>query len=320
MGLGGLKSAWQRQTLHFGHERRDQYSVLIMDNRGMGDSDKPLVRYSSSEMARDWIEVLSQVGWLPTIPSPHGAFALPTPLSRNLHILGISMGGMIAQEFACMLPDAISSLSFVSTAAVIVNDLSFREDIEARLSVFVPRTVDASLHIVSGSLFNRAWLTQPEGDDLRLPDPATTPKCLPPGPHPDMSLPYDQQPKYLRFDNNMQRFIAQEIHKRLEPGVWGFKGFMLQLLAAIWHQKSEKQLKAMADRVGRHRIAVIHGADDGMIKVSHGRKLISYLGPGLAKGVIVKGMGHAPMVERTTWFNQTIEEMCELGEKLDGRA
>ncbi|MCV5148020.1 alpha/beta hydrolase, partial [Escherichia coli] len=69
MGLGGLKSAWQRQSLYFGHQNRDKYSVLLIDNRGMGDSDKPLMRYSSSEMARDRIDILVHVGWLPAPPS-----------------------------------------------------------------------------------------------------------------------------------------------------------------------------------------------------------------------------------------------------------
>jgi hypothetical protein len=30
----GEKSAWQRQTLKFGHEEGDKYSSLIFDNRG----------------------------------------------------------------------------------------------------------------------------------------------------------------------------------------------------------------------------------------------------------------------------------------------
>ena len=75
---------WQRQTRHFGHERGSEYSCLIFDNRGMGKSDKPLSRYSTSEMAKDAIELVDQLGWTSR---------------RELHVVGISMGGMIAQEF-----------------------------------------------------------------------------------------------------------------------------------------------------------------------------------------------------------------------------
>ena len=83
MGLGSFKTGWQRQTRYFGHERGSEYSSLILDNRGMGESDKPLMRYSTSEMAKDTLEVLDHIGWT---------------AERQLHVVGISMGGMIAQE------------------------------------------------------------------------------------------------------------------------------------------------------------------------------------------------------------------------------
>ena len=49
----------------------------------MGESDKPVIRYSTSEMAKDVIEVVDHLGWTE---------------NRQLHVVGISMGGMIAQE------------------------------------------------------------------------------------------------------------------------------------------------------------------------------------------------------------------------------
>lgn len=95
MGLGGMKYAWQRQTKDFAHNKADQYSSLVLDNRGIGESDKPNMRYSTSEMAKDVIEVLDHIGWTG---------------KRDLHIIGISMGGMIAQELVrsacldCLIP------------------------------------------------------------------------------------------------------------------------------------------------------------------------------------------------------------------------
>lgn len=83
MGLGGLMKTWQRQTKDFGYEEADKYTCLVFDNRGMGDSDKPLLRYTTSEMAKDIIELFDHVGWTE---------------QRSVHVVGISMGGMIAQE------------------------------------------------------------------------------------------------------------------------------------------------------------------------------------------------------------------------------
>ena len=83
MGLGGYASAWQRQTKDFGHDQGDKYSCLVFDNRGIGRSDKPLQRYSTSEMAKDVVELVDHLGWTS---------------KRDLHVVGVSMGGMIAQE------------------------------------------------------------------------------------------------------------------------------------------------------------------------------------------------------------------------------
>ena len=49
----------------------------------MGESDKPLIRYLTSEMARDTIDLLDDIGW-------RG--------ERQLHVVGVSMGSMVAQE------------------------------------------------------------------------------------------------------------------------------------------------------------------------------------------------------------------------------
>ena len=87
MGLGALKTAWQRQTKDLGHDRGDNYSVLVFDNRGMGKSDKPWGRYSTSEMAKDVIEICDHIGWT---------------RARELHVCGVSMGGMIAQEIVSL--------------------------------------------------------------------------------------------------------------------------------------------------------------------------------------------------------------------------
>lgn len=96
MGLGALKTAWQRQTKDFGHTRSSKYACLIIDNRGMGESDKPLQRYSTSQMASDVVDVLEELGWTER---------------RQLHVIGISMGGMIAQEIVgAGLGDEITNL------------------------------------------------------------------------------------------------------------------------------------------------------------------------------------------------------------------
>jgi pimeloyl-ACP methyl ester carboxylesterase len=290
MGLAGLKSSWQRQTTHFGHERASDYSVLLVDNRGMGESDKPLARYSTSEMARDLIEVLDHVGW--TQP-------------RSFHAAGISLGGMILQELACLVPDRMASLTLLCTAAQFENTKDWNETIADRMSFLWPKGLEENIKDTAKKIFPEEWLLKP--DCTEVPSAKTTPGCLPaPGEAADW--------EYGLFSCNFQRFQAQELMKRSDPEVFGRKGFLMQLIAAGWHKKSEAQLKEMADKIGRERIAILHGTADGMITVPHGKKLIRFIQPGFSE--IVEGMGHAPMMERAKWFNEWLSARILNGEQL----
>lgn len=53
-------------------------------------------------MAQDVIEVLDHVGWTE---------------SRSVHVVGISMGGMISLELAKVIPERIASLTLISTTS-----------------------------------------------------------------------------------------------------------------------------------------------------------------------------------------------------------
>ena len=288
MGLAGLKTSWQRQTRYFGHDRGDTYSVLIVDNRGIGGSDKPLVRYSTSEMARDVVEVLDHVGWT---------------RDRELNVVGISLGGMIAQEVACAVPRRLQSLALLCTSAHIQSGKSLPQTLVERASMLVPKSEERAIADTARQLFVPAWLAAPDAESL--PSPASTPRCgAPPG----------GTAEYRVFDSNFQRFQAQELAKRRADGAFTLRGFFCQLVAAGWHQKSEAQLREMADVVGRERILVMHGTGDNMITVKNGRKLIEIIEPGV--GLVVDGMGHAPIMERAVWFNELLEERLGVWSSL----
>ncbi|POR32395.1 Putative aminoacrylate hydrolase RutD, partial [Tolypocladium paradoxum] len=139
-----------------------------------------------------------------------------------------------------------------------------------------------------------------------LPSPASTPRC---GPPPDGA-----GAEYRLFDSNFQRFQAQELAKRRADGAFTLHGFLCQLVAAGWHCKSAAQLRDMADAVGRDRILVMHGTGDNMIAVENGEKLIEIIEPGV--GLVVEGMGHAPIMERAVWFNELLEERLRVWSKL----
>jgi 3-oxoadipate enol-lactonase len=87
-GLGADLCAWFAQV----PELSKHFRVLVFDNRGAGRSDKPDTPYSIEQMASDVKALLDALG-----------------IERTA-LLGISMGGMIAQEFAIHYPERLSCL------------------------------------------------------------------------------------------------------------------------------------------------------------------------------------------------------------------
>jgi pimeloyl-ACP methyl ester carboxylesterase len=95
MGLGGTIDFWEFQTPVLARDHR----VVIYDNRGAGRSDKPAGPYSTAALAEDAVAVLDACGF------------------SSAHVLGLSMGGMIAQELALAHPDRLGALILAATFA-----------------------------------------------------------------------------------------------------------------------------------------------------------------------------------------------------------
>jgi pimeloyl-ACP methyl ester carboxylesterase len=282
MGLAAFRTAWKRQTKYFGHDRSDKYTCLILDNRGMGQSDKPFCRYTTSEMARDMVELLRHAGWLPASPPKES-----TP-ARDFHVVGISMGGMIAQELALLIPQHIASLSLISTAPRLVRTLPFVENLRNRINMFIPRDIDVQLDEVAHRLFSTEWLALPDTEN-------------------------DSPEK--NFPLNQDRFASGELQKRMDKTGFTRKGFTLQAIAAGWHHKSPKDIAKIGDEIGRDRICVVHGTNDRMIEFKHAELLQEEFAAGGHEGEVEvkiwEGGGHVLVWEVETEFNKFLEGRFE---------
>ncbi|MGH2409952.1 MAG: alpha/beta fold hydrolase [Chloroflexota bacterium] len=94
-GLADDLSSWAYQWDDFAR----RYQVITFDNRGIGGTDKPDGGYTTTQMAADAAGLLD---------------ALRIP---RAHVLGVSMGGMIAQEFALAYPDRVNKLLLCGTSS-----------------------------------------------------------------------------------------------------------------------------------------------------------------------------------------------------------
>ncbi|MBE9014737.1 alpha/beta hydrolase [Chroococcidiopsis sp. CCALA 051] len=94
-GLSLDSSAWVNQVSVFSQ----RYKVIVFDNRGVGQSDSPDLPYTTEMMADDTVGLLRVLN------------------IKNAHVLGFSMGGMIAQQIALKYPELVKSLILVTTGA-----------------------------------------------------------------------------------------------------------------------------------------------------------------------------------------------------------
>ena len=94
-GVGTDSQSWASQLPDF----TKSFRVVVFDNRGIGRTDKPAGAYSVDQMAQDAVNLMH---------------VLDIP---QAHILGHSLGGLIAQQLALKHPSSVKSLMLCSTSA-----------------------------------------------------------------------------------------------------------------------------------------------------------------------------------------------------------
>ena len=95
--VGGKTSSIEGAWWRYIPPLAERLTVIALDNRGAGASDKPDTPYSTQLMAEDALGVLHDAG------------------QTSAHWFGLSMGGMILQQLALDHPDAVRSLILGAT-------------------------------------------------------------------------------------------------------------------------------------------------------------------------------------------------------------
>ncbi|HUQ22025.1 MAG TPA: alpha/beta hydrolase, partial [Gaiellaceae bacterium] len=93
-GLGYARWGWEPVVEALARS----FDVLLFDNRGVGASDAPPGPYTAAEMAGDAVQVLDEAG------------------VERAHVVGTSLGGMVAQELALGHPDRVGRLVLACTS------------------------------------------------------------------------------------------------------------------------------------------------------------------------------------------------------------
>jgi 3-oxoadipate enol-lactonase len=75
------------------------FEILSYDQRGLGQTDRPSIPYTMADYAEDANALLDAMGW------------------ERCAVMGVSFGGMVAQEFAVRYPERVTQLVLACTSS-----------------------------------------------------------------------------------------------------------------------------------------------------------------------------------------------------------
>ncbi|KAL9240544.1 hypothetical protein vseg_014751 [Gypsophila vaccaria] len=235
--------------------------ICALDNRGVGRSSVPRRKseYSTTIMAKDAIAVMDHLGW------------------RKSHVIGHSMGGMIALKLAALVPDRVLSLAVLN-----VTGGGYQ---------ILPKPCRLIVSIMVRFLFAKT----PE-------DRAAV----------DLDTHYSQD--YLKEcigASTRRTILFQEYVKGISKGGMQSNHGLEGQFSACWnHQMTETELERI--KSAGFLISVIHGRQDVIAQIGHAKRLALRLFP-LAKLVDLDG-GHLVTHERTHEVNEELRKLINASE------
>jgi 3-oxoadipate enol-lactonase len=133
-GLGDSTQTWEKQVTFFSKS----YEVVTFDVRGHGQSDKPAGPYSIALFTEDTAGLIRDLQIAPA------------------HVVGLSLGGMIAFQLAVSDPVLLRTMTIVNSGpAMILRTFKQRFEIYRRLFLIRALGMRTMGNFISGRLFPR---------------------------------------------------------------------------------------------------------------------------------------------------------------------
>eukprot|EP01018_Ginkgo_biloba_P023158 Gb_22974 [translate_table: standard] len=240
---------------------RNAIQVCSFDNRGVGQSSMPKQKsyYTTSIMARDALALLDHLGW------------------KKAHVIGHSMGAMIACKLAAIAPDRISSLALLNATG---GGLECLPKVDRTLISIVLRFLKAR--------------TPEERADV------------------DLDTHYTKEFLEAYVGSTKRRAILYEEYVRnlSATGVQSKYGFEGHVNACWTHKITSSEYETI--RTSGFLIAVIHGRQDIIAQVRHARQIAKKLYP-VARMVELHG-AHLVSHEKPDEVNQVLMELIKASE------
>lgn len=138
MGLAMPADAWHHQIEDLSRDHR----VCWFDNRGVGRSSSPGGLYSTHQMAGDAHALLDHLGW------------------DRVHVVGVSMGGMISQHIALQRPERVRSLTLLASSPMGRTVRPTQEGLKRWLEVQTSRDLKTRQRAMARLLFSDKTLSE----------------------------------------------------------------------------------------------------------------------------------------------------------------
>jgi 3-oxoadipate enol-lactonase len=121
----------------------ERFDIAVHDQRGLGQTSIPPGPYSMADYAADAAALLDHLGW------------------ETCRVVGVSFGGMVAQELAVTWPERIERLALVCTSPGGAGRASYPLH---TLDDMDPATRGATMLGILDTRFTPEWLASHEGD------------------------------------------------------------------------------------------------------------------------------------------------------------
>jgi 3-oxoadipate enol-lactonase len=97
--IGGTGGDLRDKPNIFDSPLSEHFKILAYDQRGLGQTDKPDKPYTMADYADDACQLVQSIGW------------------KSSHVIGVSFGGMVAQEYALRYPNMVEKLVLACTSS-----------------------------------------------------------------------------------------------------------------------------------------------------------------------------------------------------------
>ena len=273
MGLAGSHTEWECNAPFLGED----YTVCVFDNRGVGLSDSPPGRWTTSGMADDCNQLLDILTLEDTCEGERW--------SCGVHMIGSSMGGMIAVEAVLQNPSRYTSLTLLSThAGGMMAALPPLSSLKSFVKTFTSKDL---VNVLDNSL--------------------------------ELKFPLDFVEGQAENGEIRRAALVKQIMRRQRKFVEGIKGFELQfsivallkqVMAVTTHYVSWHRLRYLSG-VMQGNVLVVVGDEDSLVRPVNSAILAKELNGKLER---VPGAGHALQDQLPELVNKRILahlEACE---------